>query len=117
MNGAVYMYVVVLILSVLFVLASAFFPIPVYSKADLEQVQIGLPLAFIVQNQINLAFILREPLGYQLPLLWETRLKSVWENPTQILWPQFLLNIAIVFGVIILVLNLIKAISLRTRRR
>ncbi len=80
-----------------------------------KQRLLGLPLAFIVQNQINLAFILKEPLGYQLPLLWETCLKSVWENPTQVLWLQFLLNIAIVFGAIILVLNLVKAISLRER--
>ena len=58
------MYVVVLMLSVLFVLASVSFPISIYSEADLEQVQIGWPLAFIVQNQINLAFILKEPLGY-----------------------------------------------------
>jgi hypothetical protein len=35
------MYVVVLILSVLFILASVFFPIQIYSKVDLEQVQIG----------------------------------------------------------------------------
>lgn len=111
------MYVVVLILSLLFVLASVFFPVPIYSKVDLEQVQIGWTLAFIVQNQINLAFILREPLGYKPPLLWQTHLSSVWENTTQIMWPQFFLDIALVFGAIILVINLVKKISLRTRRR
>lgn len=100
------MYVVVLILSVLFVLASVFFPITVYSKSDLFEVKIGLPLAFIVQEQG----------GYGPSFPWQTRFYSVWENPTQILWLQFFLNIAIVFGGIILVLNLVKAISLRTRR-
>lgn len=111
------MYVVVLILSVLFVLASVSFPIPIYSEADLVQVKIGWPLGFIVQDQSRYGFILKEPLGYQPPLLWQTHLYSIWENTTQVLWLQFLLNIAIVFGAIILVLNLTKAISLRTRRR
>lgn len=101
------MYVVVLILSVLFVLASVTFPITVYSKADLFEVKIGWPLAFIVQEQG----------GYGPYFPWQTRFYSVWENPTQVLWLQFLLNIAIVFGAIILALNLVKAISLRTRRR
>lgn len=110
------MYVVVLILSILFVLASAFFPIPIYSKADLEQVQIGWPLGFVVQNQSGYAFMLKEPLGYKPPLRWQTHLYSVWENTTQILWLQFFLDIAIVFGAIILVLNLIKRIALRTHR-
>lgn len=111
------MYVVVLILSVVFVLASVLFPVPIYTEADLEQVKIGLPLKFVVQDQSRYAFILEEPLSYQPPLLWETHLYSVWENTTQILWLQFFLNIAIVFGALILVVNLVKAISLKTHRR
>lgn len=58
-----------------------------------------------------------KPLGYEPPLRWQTHLYSVWENTTQILWLQFFLNIAIVFGALILVVNLVKTISLRTRRR
>lgn len=107
MKDAVYMYVVVLILSVLFVLASVFFPITVYSKTDLFEIKIGWPLAFVVQDQRT----------YPPPFPSQTHLYSVWENPTQILWLQFFLDIAIVFGAIILVLNLVNAISLRTRRR
>lgn len=111
------MYVFVLILSVLFVLTSILFPVPIYSEADLVQVKIGSPLGFVVQDQSGYAFMLREPLGYKPPLRWETHIYSVWENTTQILWLQFFLNVAIVFSAIILVLNLVKAISLRTRSR
>lgn len=101
MKGAVYMYIVVLILSLLFFLASVTFPITVYSKTDLFKVKIGWPLAFVVQDQRT----------YPPQFPSQTCLYSVWENPTQILWLQFLLNIAIVFGAIILGLNLIKVIS------
>lgn len=109
-------YIFILILSVLFVLASVSFPIPIYSEADLVQVKIGWSLGFVVQNQSRYAFMLKEPLGYQPPLLWQTHLYSIWENTTQVLWLQFFLDIAIVFSAIILGLNLVKAISLRTRR-
>jgi hypothetical protein len=101
------MYVIVLVLSVLFVLTSGFFPITVYSKTDLFEVKIGWPLAFVVQDQRT----------YPPPFPSQTHLYSVWENQTQILWLQFFLDIAIVFGAIILGLNLIKAISVKTRRR
>lgn len=99
----------------LFVLASVLFPIPIYNEADLEQVQIGWPLGFVVQDQSRYAFMFKEPLGYKPPLRWQTHLSSVWENTTQILWLQLFLDIAIVFGTIILVLNLVK-ISLKTHR-
>ncbi len=110
-------YIFVLILSVLFVLASVLFPVPIYSEADLVQVQIGWPLGFVVQNQSGYAFMLEEPLSYKPPLRWQTHLYSVWENTTQILWLQFFLDIVIIFGALILVLNLVKVISLRTRKR
>lgn len=62
------LYVFVLALSVLFVLASVLFPVPIYSEADLIQVEMGLPLGFVVQDQSRYAFMLKEPLGYEPPL-------------------------------------------------
>ena len=100
-------YVAVLILSILFVLVSVFLPITVYNRTDLVQVHLGWPLAFIVQEQSS----------YAPPFPWQTRLYSVWENPTQILWLRFFLNIAIVFGVFSSLLNFVKVIFLRTRKR
>lgn len=43
-----YAYVLVLVLSVLFVLGTVFLPITVYSPTDLLAVHIGWPLAFII---------------------------------------------------------------------
>lgn len=101
------MYIFVIHLSVLFILASVFFPITVYSRSDLTQVRLGYPLAFVIQQQSY------APSSFP----WQTHLYSVWENPTQILWLQFLVNIAIVFGVFSLVLILVKKIFLRINQR
>lgn len=96
----------VLILSSLLVLGSVYLPFTVNSKADLARVKLGLPLPFIFQNQ-----------GYDPPFPWQTSIRSVWENPTQILWPLFFLDVAMVFGAIDLVLKAFKAVFLRMSRR
>lgn len=105
-SGVAWMYLVVIILSVLFVLASVFFPITVYSRSDLAQVEMSLPLAYIIQQQT-----------YAPSFPWQTHLYSIWENPTKILWLHFFVNIAIIFGVFSLVLILVKEIFLRTNQR
>lgn len=97
------MYLIILLLSVLFVLASVF-PITFYSINDLAQIEMGCSLMFIIQQQ-----------NYTPSFPWQTHLYSVWE-PNKILWLQFFINIAIVFGVFNLVLSLVKAI-LKTSRR
>lgn len=94
-----------LILSALLVLASLFRPITVYSQFDLAKVELGLPLPFIIQKQ-----------SYHPSFPWQTSFSSVWEHPTQILWPIFFLDVAIIFGLIILVWKTFKAISLRIGR-
>lgn len=75
----------------------------VYHSSDLLQVSLGLPLGFVLQNQS----------GYAPPFPWQTRFYSPWENPTRILWPQFLLDVVLVFDVISLVLNACTVILLR----
>lgn len=100
-------YIALLIVSVVFVLTSLFFPVTVYIKAEFFEVPLGWPLAFVLQNQ-------REYAPY---FPWQTHIYSVWENPIRILWTKFFLNIAIVFGALSIVLNLIRAIILRTSRR
>lgn len=101
-----YAYVLVLVLSVLFVFATVFLPITVYSPTDLIAVYIGWPLAFIIQNQ--------RPYAPSFP--WQTRLYSVWENQIQILWLQLFFNIAIVFGVTSLAINFL-VILVKTNKR
>ena len=98
--------VAVLILSVILVFLSVSLPVTVYSQADLERVKLGLPLPFVIQNQ-----------GINPPLPWQTSMRSVWENPTQILGPVFFLDVAIVFGIISLVFKGFKNIFLKGSRR
>ncbi|OKH28406.1 hypothetical protein [Chroogloeocystis siderophila] len=87
----------VLLLSVVTVLASAYLPVTVYSQANLSEVKLGLPLPFIIQNQ-----------NYHPQFPWQTGLRSVWENPTQILWLVFFLDVFIVFGAFSLVLKVFQ---------
>jgi hypothetical protein len=101
-----YAYVLVLVLSVLFVFATVFLPITVYSPTDLLAVHIGWPLAFIIQNQ--------RPYAPSFP--WQTHLYSVWENQIQILWLQLFLDIAIVFGVTSLATNYL-VVLVKTNKR
>ncbi|MBE9190875.1 hypothetical protein IQ230_11030 [Gloeocapsopsis crepidinum LEGE 06123] len=96
----------VLLLSVVTVLASAYIPVTVYSQANLSEVKLGLPLPFIVQNQ-----------NYYPPFPWQTGLRSVWENPTQILWLVFFLDVFIVFGAFSLVLKVFQKFFAQSHRQ
>lgn len=55
-----FIYLVARLLSVPLVLISVFVPIPVHTQADLVQVRLGVPVRFMVQDQI----------GYLPPLPW-----------------------------------------------
>ncbi len=102
-------YAFLLVLSVLLVLSSVYWPVTVYSQADLAnaEVKLGLPLPFVVQSQdLTLS---------SLPT--HTKIRIPLENPTKILLPKFISNVAIVFGMLSFILNFLKAIGLRVSRR
>lgn len=101
-------YTFLLVLSILLVFSSVYWPVTVYSQADLynAKVKLGLPLPFVVQIQDLSLSSLPTHTSIRIPL----------ENPTQILLPKFILNVAIVFGILSLILNL-KTIGLRVNRR
>ncbi len=95
--------IAIVISSVMLVLTSVYLPVTVYSQVQLAAIKLGLLLPFVVQTQyIN-------PPSFP----WQTSIRSIWENPTQVLWPQFFLNVTIVFGGLSLVLKFFKAIFLR----
>lgn len=101
-------YAFLLVLSVLLVFSSVYWSVKVYNQADLAnaKVKLGLPLPFVVQSQdLSLS---------SLPT--HTKIRIPLENPTKILLPKFIVNVAIVFGILSLVLNL-KTIGLRVNRR
>ncbi len=64
-------------------------PQTIYSQEDFRHVELGLPFRFIIQDQ-----------GITPPLPWNTSLESVQENPIKIIWPQFLIDIVLVFGLL-----------------
>lgn len=102
-------YVVVLVLSVLLVLSSVYWSVTVYSQVDLAnaEVKLGLPLPFVLQSQDLSLSTLPTHTSIRIPL----------ENPTQILLPQFILNVVIVFGMLSFIFYLLKTVGLRVNRR
>ena len=97
-------YLVILMLSGLLVLASVFLPVSVSSRSGLAQVELGAPLPFMLQDQTI----------YDPPLPWRVRFYSPLEVPTWILWPQFLLDVALVFGVITFASHIFRRTFLKT---
>ncbi|MBW4637783.1 MAG: hypothetical protein KME05_06030 [Gloeocapsa sp. UFS-A4-WI-NPMV-4B04] len=91
--------IAIVISSVLLVLTSIYLPVTIYSQAQLAEVKLGLVLPFVVQTQY-----INPPL-----FPWQTSIRSIWENPTQVLWPQFFLDVLIVFGGVSLVFKFFKA--------
>lgn len=94
-------YLAVLMLSGLVVLASVFVPVVVSSRSDLVEVKLGEPLPFLLQEQT----------GYDPSLPWQVYFYSPLEVPTRILWPQFLLDVTLVFGALVVILRVILPMS------
>jgi hypothetical protein len=102
-------YGAALLLSGTLVLGSLFLPVRVETHQDLQQVRLGWPLAFVIQDQSK----------YEPPLPWWVRFYSPLEVPTWVLLPQLALNVPLVFGGIIAlgrcVASLIKRSNLFTK--
>ena len=64
-------------------------PQTIYRQEDYRHVELGLPLPIIDQDQ-----------GSTPPLPWQTSLASMGENPVKINWPQFFVDIVLVFGLL-----------------
>lgn len=79
------------------------------SKIDLAQMRLGLPLPFVIQDQSL----------YDPPFPWQFSFTfNPWEMPTRILLPQFLLDVALVFGVMSFALYVFSKVGwARTKRR
>lgn len=82
-----------LALSIIVLFAFLFIPVTFSNHSELAEVKLGLPFNFIVQDQSH----------YDPPFPWTIRFLSIWENPTQILWPQFFLSFLIIFFAVFLV--------------
>src|SRR3990170_1507010 len=77
------------LLTVTLLFFTLYVPQTIYRQEDFRHVELGLPLPFIVQDQV------KSP-----PLPWQTSFETPRENPTRIIWPQFLIDIVLVFGLL-----------------
>lgn len=97
-------YSLVLTLSGSLVLASLTVPVSVANREELAHVKLGLPIPFVIQNMSS----------YDPPFFpWRFPFVSPWEHPPWVLWPQFFLNIAVVFGVLLLGFRVVKMLTRR----
>ncbi len=103
--------IAILTLSVVLVSASVFYPKEVRNEADFKNVQLGLPLPFVVQNLYGYRFLLNEPSRLTKSGAVPLRLYSLLENPARFIAWAYLVNIAIAFGGFRLLEFLITRIS------
>ncbi len=104
--------IAILTLSTILVSASVFYPKEVRNEADFKNVQLGLPLPFVVQNLNRYRFLLKNERGIltksgAVPL----HLYSLLENPARFIAWAYLVDIVIVFGGFSLLEFLIQRIS------
>lgn len=83
----------ILLLSLIFVLISVFIPVEINNKKDQSNVELGLPLKFLKQDQTRL-----DP---YFPV--KVNIGSPWESSFRISWTNFFLSIVIVFIVVYLI--------------
>ena len=72
-----------------------------------SHVSLGLPFPFLYQNQSY--FYL-----YEIPM--RTRFCSPYENPTHVIWPNYFLDLALVWGAFLLITGLILWVIRKARR-
>ena len=99
----------ILTVSVLVVLVAPFLDSErVDGRSDQERVELGIPLAWVHQDQTSL-----DP-----PFPAQAELLSPWENPTEISWRVFSGDVVLVFGAALLVwLAASSAVRRRPSRR
>ncbi len=76
-------------LTLVLLFATLYIPVTVYTLDDLSHVRLGLPLAFVVQNQ-----------GKSPPLPAQTSIAGFYENPTSVLWLPFFVDFTLTFSVL-----------------
>ena len=101
-----YIFASSLILTLIFLFSSLFIPITINKHEELSDIKLGLPLKFLIQDQSH----------YDPPLPWKVSISSALENPTEILWLQFVVSFAIVFILIFGILYFFRTIYSRQRK-
>ena len=92
-------YLICFGLSIILIGFSLTFKVSVPSKPDLDHVKIGLPIPFVVQDLSRL-----DPSIFP----YQTAFSSPLENPTRILWWEFIANMVILFVAMIAGLMVVR---------
>ena len=87
------------VLSFMLTSLSVFLPVTIHNREELSQVSLGFPFSFLLQNQVGVP--IGFPDGPSFPVL--QTLISPWENPLQIIWWRFILDVLIILGVLLLI--------------
>lgn len=78
-------------ISLIFLMSSLFFSVSAQNKDSLKNMQIGVPLKFIVQDQSR----------YDPPSFpWKGKFSSPWENPTRVFIPQLTVSFFFFFTIV-----------------
>lgn len=88
-----------LALSLILASLSVFIPVTILNRIELQQVRLGLPFHFIVQNQVGLPFGFPDAPPFPVRQVF----LSPWEYPFQIIWWRYLLDVVILFSTLSLV--------------
>lgn len=103
--------IVLLALSCVLTSLSVFLPVTVHNRTELQQLKLGFPLGYLVQDQSWLP--IGSPEGPSFPI--RRTLISPWENPIKMIWWRFFLNVATIFIAINLIYFAIKLLWQRLR--
>ena len=82
-----------------------YIPVTVYIQEDLSRVELGLPLPFMAQNQMN-----NHP---PIPFPRHTNLEGFYNNATQIIWHYLLIDVIVVLGILKLSVSGLKLMRRR----
>lgn len=99
-----------LILSFVLTNLSVFLPVTIYNQEELSQVSLGFPFCFLIQNQIGVP--IGFPDGSSFPVF--RTLISPWENPLQIIWWRFVLDVLVIL-VVLFIIRFIKQVLWRRK--
>lgn len=85
-------YLIICLSGILLVTGSLLIPYTIHEKAQYVTIEFGLPFKYVVQQQYTGGIGIPE--GPSLP--FNLTILSPWENPTQIFWERYFLDIIIV---------------------
>ena len=92
--------------SLIIVIGTLLIPQTVHDKGDMGAMEFGYPIAFVTQDLTH----------YDPPFPWKYSFSSLWENPSDISWFNFLFSYLIIFLIIGFVVTGIERLFLKIRK-